>query len=248
MYDKGIVLVGTGERYIGEIQRLIPNIKQYYPDMHIAVYADACLACDLDLFYPIETPAYGFEDKIRYMSSAPFEKCLFLDTDVYLTSKIDDLFTMLDRFELVAPYAPIDERRLGIPDSFPELNTGVISFRNTARIKAFFRQWERLYASDIAQNDPVCKPPDQPSFREALYRSDLSFAMVSQEYNCMLDYPNFLSGKVHIVHGRRHDKEKMSILVNAYQGNRSYIPNVGLVYENEGLVIIRPVNCESGLL
>ncbi len=34
-------------------------------------------------------------------------------------------------------------------------------------------------------------PPDQPSFRYALYYSDVNLSLLPHEYNCMLDYPCF---------------------------------------------------------
>lgn len=48
-------------------------------------------------------------------------------------------------------------------------------------------------------------PPDQPSFREAVFNSELKIATLTPEYNCRFIIPTFISGKVKILHGRCDD-------------------------------------------
>lgn len=241
MQQRGFVLVGTGERYIREIKLLITNIRKYYPKFPIAIFTDTPVSYDGVINQIIPDPTYSFWDKIRYMYKAPFDECVFLDTDIYLTGPVDELFMMLEHFDLIAPHAPIDENRSGLPDSFAELNTGVIGFKKSLKMQTFFQKWDEIYGIDIRTDKSGFIPPDQPSFRETLYFSSLSFCMLPHEYNCMLDYPTFLSGEVRILHGRKHDKEKMSHFINHELVNRVYIPSIGLLYERDGQLIVFPL-------
>jgi hypothetical protein len=47
---------------------------------------------------------------------------------------------------------------------------------------------------------------DQPAFREALYTSDLRFAVLTPEYNLRACFPYFLGGNVEVklIHARGH--------------------------------------------
>jgi hypothetical protein len=78
--------------------------------------------------------------------------------------------------------------------------TGVIAYRNTRAFRALVAQWIAIFASHPRQYD------DQPAFREALYASDLRFAVLTPEYNLRACFAYFLGGNVEvkIIHARDH--------------------------------------------
>lgn len=238
MQDRGIVLVGTGRKYVNEIYELTQSIKQFHPELPITVFVDENIQNhhQYDSVRRIMGAHHSFMDKVKYMYQSPYNKTLFLDTDILLLDRIDELFDLLDRFDVVAPIAPIDEEREKVPVAFPELNTGVILFRKSDTVKNFFHEWMKLHEVDILRFDDY--PPDQPSFRETLYRSSLQACLLSLEYNCMMDYPCVLYGKVKILHGRRKNKQLIACKINEYPGCRTYIPNIGILYGQEETQII----------
>lgn len=234
MKSTGFVLVGTGQKYVDEIKGLICNLNHIHPDIPISVFSDHRIESNLILHQKIINKAhYGFWDKILYMYESRFDKTIFLDTDIYLTAPIDELFQMLDKYEIIAPHAPVDEARDGVPSCFPEFNTGVVGFVRSDRVEKFFRDWDALYKIDQKNEPDGSHAPDQPSFREVIYKSDIRFSVLPHEYNCMLDYPGFLCGQVKIIHGRNHNYASVAECINRSLSCRSYIPGLGIVVKEE---------------
>ena len=189
------------------------------------------MACDeADYLIPLENPFYNFFDKVRYYKKTPFDNTIFLDTDIYVAKDISNLFTLLERFEVAAPHAPIEiDELVNLPLSFAEPNSGVIAFKNNRNVFNMFSIYEKHYAKALRYYRGEI-PPDQPSFRYAIYKSNVNFTFLPHEYNCMVDYPCFLSGEVCILHGHyKNDimqiKEKK---INQYTGMRIYDPRTGI--------------------
>ena len=130
-----------------------------------------------------------------------------------------ELFVVLDAFDIAAAHSP--SRAIyevdGVPDAFPEFNTGVILFGGSPAIRAFFASWaetftrylERRASGEVRWLRPADKRVhvlnDQGTFREALYRSRLRVATLPPEYNCRFSAPGFVDGPVRILHGRGLD-------------------------------------------
>lgn len=71
-------------------------------------------------------------DSILSEENFPDDRNLYLDVDTYVCGEVDELFELLDSFDIGATYGlrPQSEET-NIPDSFPELNTGVLVYRDT---------------------------------------------------------------------------------------------------------------------
>jgi len=202
--ERGIVYTATGSDFVEEAGVSARTVREAMPDV------DICLITDEDVtdtvfntVVRVSDPDYGFVDQIRYMQHAPYDRTVFLDTDIYVDEDISELFTLLDQFDIAAAYNHNREafELESVPASFPEYNTGVIAYRNDSAFGDFLDQWEREYwemsDSPEAQN--------QPSFRKALYGSRLRLATLPTEYNCMVRYPGHAVGTVKIFHGRLLD-------------------------------------------
>jgi hypothetical protein len=67
---------------------------------------------------------------------------------------------------------------------------------------------------------------DQPAFREALYRSPISFATLPPEYNLRTVMPATVGRcAVRIIHGRGPDMEALERWVNASHRIRVFLPS-----------------------
>lgn len=206
----GVVYVATNDKLFREAAESA-KILQKKMDIDITVFTDKDreLSRDKDVTYNteiIDAPEFGFKDKIEGMRQSPYERTLYLDTDIYVTSDIMELFFMLDSFDLAVAHdvarceslvgEDVEPDRLvqNVPRSFPEHNTGVVVYKSNGSMDQFLSEWGNEY-----RNDEVA---DQPSFRRTLYMSDIRYATLPPEYNYFTPSPVFAHGKVRIIHHR----------------------------------------------
>jgi hypothetical protein len=125
--------------------------------------------------------------KLAVLKQAPWERNLYLGSDVVaLKPGMQDIFRLLDAFDVVVTHAPTrvfsrgehDPRLLGLPDAFPEMNCDLIGFRRSPVVVDFLSRWERAYTSNEYDH-----PHDQGAFRYLLYNSTLRFYILPPEYN-----------------------------------------------------------------
>jgi len=203
--DVGILYVSTGSEFIEETLLSAKVVKQHM-DVPIAVASDRVIDNEVvDINIKIEHPEYGFGDQISALARTPFEKTLYLDSDIFLYTDVFELFSMLDRFELVACHAPVRSQDLNgessdmLPSAcFPEYNSGVVGYRLTDPMRSFLTDWKTEYRTDSDRG--VSR--NQPSFRRALYHSNLQIGTLPPEYNCRFQFPGQATGIVKIFHGR----------------------------------------------
>lgn len=174
----------------------------------------------------LENPRHSFMDKIAPLCDTPFERTVFLDTDTIACAPFEDLFEILDRFDLAAAHAPFrHDRAFVTPNCFAEVNTGVMAYRRNDSNVALFRDWLRLYEKEVAETGRM--DSDQPAFREALYRSASSFYVLPSEYNLRTVMPAAVGRcKVRIIHGRGPDMAAVERWVNSSKSIRLFLPSV----------------------
>lgn len=201
--SKGVVYIAGGQAYIDEAKKSATSLKEHNPDLPITIFADRSV--DYDIFDDI-IRIEGFiddpGDSILTPDMIQYDLNLYLDTDTYICSDIEDVFDVLDRSDIGVAHNPgrnwwakdvYDRLAIDIPDSFPEYNTGVVAYRDSEPVRELFDNWKSIYHDlDHTHN--------QPAFRATLYRSDLNIATLPQEYNFMVEYVGFASGKVKILH------------------------------------------------
>ena len=233
----GIYFIASGRKYLDEAILAIEQVRTVMPNVLIALCTDqVCFNNAIDYVISLENPLYNFADKVRYFKDTPFENTIFLDTDVFVTKDISGLFSLLERFDVAAPHAPIEEDELvDLPYAFAEPNSGVIVYKKTSDVLKMFSVYEEhyMYALEHYIKKENNIPPDQPSFRYALYKNNISFVFLPHEYNCMIDFPCFLSGEVYILHGHygRATMQKMEKTINQYTGIRVYSPKNGILFD-----------------
>jgi hypothetical protein len=235
MYDTrcGVLFIATGVVFRKEAEFAAASVKRFMPNLPTALMSDATVNCDsFDHFILIDKPSYSFIDKILPLAKSPFEFTLFLDTDTCVLTGVEDLFELLEKYDLAAAYEPA--RYLynigGVASAFPEINTGVILFRNDDRFKHWLAIWHQLYQEEIDAKKLQGREAwhDQLSFTQMLYRSDLRFFCLPPEFNCRVVFPQYVSGPVRILHGRGkspHRFCKLGRWLNRSIGPRLLNPN-----------------------
>lgn len=223
---EGILYVATGERFLKEACRSAARVKELMPSVPIALASDLQGPKELfDHHLPITKPKFNFSDKIGPLLSTPFERTLFLDTDTWLCEPVPEMFAILDRYDVAMAHAPMRfTATSAVPPTFPECNSGVIAYQLNDRTHSFFALWEKLYQERLASTGVI---DDQPSQRDALWLSDVSFAALPPEYNFRFIMPSFAGrGGVKILHGRHHDYEKITDILNRSGSPRVFLPDV----------------------
>jgi hypothetical protein len=230
----GILYVATGPPCLEEATRSAASVRAYMPDVPTAIFTDepqAVSPAHFNLILPLANATRTSYDKIGGLARTPFERTLFLDSDTLLLAPVYELPPLLDSFELAYCHAPTRFGPYDYPgcnEAFPQGNSGVILYRNTERLKALFTVWDKLYQEESAHRHRagIVGMVDQPSFRQALFSSDLRFTILTPEYNLRTPTPYFAGGRamVKILHGREPEISKAAAEVNA-----TLLPRIGNV-------------------
>lgn len=201
--SKGVIYYSTGEYYLKEAENSAASLKNEMPDIDITLYSDMEPTSEcFDRCVEIKPRKHPWLHRITYLKDTPYDKTLFLDTDTYVHESFDELFKLLDRFDIAAARSPgrynsdYDYQR-DTPESFPDFNCGVILYNNSPKVIEAFELWEDGYRP-YADSELT----DQPFFTDAVYESDLSVTVLPREYNCRFMFPGYIYGSPKILHGR----------------------------------------------
>jgi hypothetical protein len=251
-FERGILYIASGPSYLAEAVGAARSVREVWPDIPLALVADEPPPAGCFDHVEIVAAERSSRDKPRLIGHSPFERTIFLDADTYCCAPFPELFEQLDRFELLAAFddcrfstqidpATGEERFVkvpGIPDSFPEPNTGVMAFRRDAAVAVLFERWLAEY--DGVLNGPLSDHHDQPSFRAAVYRSGVRFGVLPSEYNFRLGCPGAARTKIKIIHGRwayepiaptrAATMQALDRTFNIHHGPRAFVPALGMVY------------------
>jgi len=201
-HTTGFLYIATGDAFVEEAILSARTVDEQHPETPICLMTDSETAAPVfDDVLLIDNPAYGFEDQILNLDKTPFDRTIYLDTDIYVDDSVADVFDVLDEFDIALAHSqsreawPVPE----VPEAFPEYNSGVIAYRQTERFQEFLAKWEEIY---FVGKDGSETLRNQPSLRQALYESDIRIVTLTPEYNCMFRYPGHAVGQVKLFHGR----------------------------------------------
>jgi hypothetical protein len=227
---EGFVYVATGDGYFREAVQSAASLRRAVPTAEICLITDQPhqkSAPFSQVIFRRDTQR-NLLDKLLAIE-APYDRVVFLDTDTFVvTGDITELFRLLDQFDL----ALLQENQRGwdytlpgVPECFPEYNTGVIAFRRTPELRVFFSQWREAYLQLRATRN---LKSDQPAFRQVLYTSKLRVATLPSEFHFLGNVPNYVMWKVRLIHARG-DLQAIARLANEELGPRAYLPGVGVI-------------------
>jgi hypothetical protein len=201
---EGILYIcGDHEPYYSDGIKSAKSAKKVMPDIPVAIVTDREDVHDVfDQKIYRSDMSYAFEDKARYMSESPFDKTLYVDTDTYFVEPIDELWGLLDYYDLAACHTNHRRYDGNIPVPVSEYNTGVLLFNSAEPARDVLQTWEERYGT---LDKPGEYPNDQASFRSAVFhheaeRGELTFYTLPREFNCMIQHPGVLRGPAKILH------------------------------------------------
>lgn len=203
----GLLFVATGARHRAEARMCVERILSNACAPPITVVTDLPEDFNdikLDQVIRHRNPCQTYRDKIEPLLHLPYKYTLFLDTDIEILGTLDDLFLLLRYVDICGCHAPVrwaQWRDPAVPESFPELNSGVVGLQRNRRTRSLVRRWLQLY-------DHLGVAFDQASLRCALWESTrrqrLRLSILPPEYNLRTTKP-WIAGQgmaVKIVHGR----------------------------------------------
>lgn len=263
----GVIYIATGDEFIGEAETSAEQLNRVMPNLDITLFSDQPPETEaINNHIEIENPEYDFIDKISRLKDTPYDRTLYLDSDVYVNEPIPEVFDLLDRFEMAAALdahqqPAIDDDGHKAPDIYdgrydptPEYNTGVLAYRMTDSVKHCFDVWESAY-------DSKNHWAGQPSFIPGLYKSDVRICTLPRRYNYIVGLRNVVSGQVKVFHSRLSNGPEPgwkdihpSLLseliqrVNATSVPRVTYPKHGELKTPNNLVIRPPVSVKNRLI
>jgi hypothetical protein len=178
----GVIFVATGD-YARAAVEAAASIRQHCPGLGIHLFTNQrdIPAGIFDGVSTIENP--HMRSKVDYLTLTPFERTLYLDTDIRIVEDIREMFALLERFDIAFAHAQARNQpatnelwRCRIPEAFPQMNSGVILYRNSPQVLKLFTEWSAVYKE-------ACFKKDQVTLRELLWLSDLRIATLPPEYN-----------------------------------------------------------------
>lgn len=206
--EYGVVYVATGADFVEESIISAKQLKRIMPDVDVTIFSDRHVNNSIfDSAVVIDSPTYSFLDKVKIIQQSPYQKTLYIDTDIYVNEPVYELFDILDDFDLAAAIDSHQQSVLpnnnytapeiytGEYDPIPEFNCGLISFRNNSRVMDCFKKWEDNY-------DTSADWADQPSLMPAFQHSKVRYCPLPRRYNYIPGLRNSVSGKVKIFHNR----------------------------------------------
>ena len=245
MKKDGIVYAAVGNKFLQEAILSATSLKKYEPNVHLTIFTNEKFTnTTFDKIIPIIDPENWRNGKLYAFKHSPYEKTIFLDTDTYICDRFSEIFILLNKYDMAASLSEIyGEYIFDIPeldqlkDSFPEINSGFVAFKQSRNWESFLNDWIDTYRSQKKQREiqGKLKTADQPSFRLALYRSKLRYHILPPTYNTRFS-GGHLSGKVKILHGRFWNMNLAKKILNSTTGSRTYNvsnENISLIEHKE---------------
>lgn len=229
--EHGILYIATGPKYIEQAERSAQIAKQHM-DIATAIVSDRDVDSPyIDHVIIDDSPHRSFADKPRNITKTPFDKTIYLDTDVYIIEDCSELFEMLNKVDIATCIDPNEfELRIegknpdNIPKSFPIYQTGVIVYNSNRDVKQFFEKWYDVHIESKINRDQI-------SFRTTLYKTDidLNIFSISNNYNFLVGSPMRAIGKIKLIHDTKTDLHSIKE-VNRYSRILNSSTNQRLIY------------------
>lgn len=210
--NRGVLYIVFGNEFIQEMKFSAESVKKYNPNLPITVFSDRNIECEfIDDVQIMEVR--HMRPKIDYINMAPYDQTLFLDTDTIVNHSLNDLFGILDKYDIALAHDLARKRKKffhtipeygEIPYSFSEVNTGVMAFNKNEKVQKLFSAWRENFYKYYN-----VVPWDQPSFRISLWASDVRLYVLPVEYNIRSKANREKQDRFHHEFGEEHLKARI---------------------------------------
>ena len=186
----GVVYIAYGAAAIKQANESIKTLRRVHPSWEIAVIGGERLPGTR--FIKATDPSGGTPGrwaKTQLDILSPFDDTLFLDADTRIYGDLSIGFDIINHgWELImVPSLPQgeaslrhltdEERNITMAETMKplQINTGVIWFRKTPRVKALFAEWRQQWGR--------FRDKDQGAFLRALHKCPVSLWLLGRPFN-----------------------------------------------------------------
>lgn len=175
---------------------------------------------------------------LQAMEALPYDEILHLDCDTILAHQADELWLILQEADLAFGYGGERDNNksiYGAPAAFTTPMVGVNLYRNTPKVRAFVREWLRLYE----QYEDFYGENEQYPLRDLLWKNEMGmrYIVLPDEFACRYNFGCWAKGMVRVMHGRLPllDKtlEQAAAEINSDHTMRLYHPRFGMLWSVE---------------
>lgn len=239
--NKGFLYVATGEKYIKEAEQSAKSLKGVNSSAHITLVTDNYYSSDffdniiIQGFESIDETSWkaNLVYKVMGIAATPYDQTVFLDTDTFIVEPFDELFDILDYFDVMVCPDYYDKSTVEIDGKvikgYTPYNTGVLAYRKNQDVDSFLETWKVQYEKKL---DVFWS--DQPAFMLALVLCNVKLYSLHTNYNFrFLNNVGLLDGeKVKIIHGRATVEEfkKIEEKVNITDQQRAWSASLQKIY------------------
>lgn len=235
---KGYLYVARGEKYIEEAVKAARRLKNINPEAHTTLISDTPLkligfdnviVISSDKSY-CENWKNGLLFKVRGLQHSPYRKTIYVDSDTYFVDDCNELFALLDYYDLCIAQSPADNSNITVDDKrlngYMPYNAGVIVYRDSSEMELLLKRWEHIYHEKFRFYHD-----DQAPLMEALLEVPVNIYVLQAIYNFRLPFFVSIPGaKVKLLHGRTDNFDAIEKKVNRYPGeHRIWIPRLNRV-------------------
>ncbi|MFB2878422.1 putative nucleotide-diphospho-sugar transferase [Floridanema aerugineum] len=210
---QGFITILTGLYSFQDCIHFLASVRKFHEEP-IAILIDRVP----QIFYPLLKaagnvkliPAPASENpvlasrlaKLALYEKTPFEKTIYLDCDICLLTKIDEVFDFLDEADFLVTedvqpsivkasnllrvkqeiLPTLQSVGLPLNENSVQYNGGFLGFKKSAKTKEFFQKWE-MYFEIVRKNQDVLLLKDQGAFAAAIETVKPQMKILSPIYN-----------------------------------------------------------------
>ena len=235
MESRGIIMFNRGNECVVRAMVCLYTLRKqwqgpvtfYLEQPYPKEFDDVCKYFNVDIIHnTVKADVKTLQRKTEMFSNPPYDRTMWLDSDTIVTGKIDDMFGFLDKADVCLPHfahwvssgRTISKRIIKfrglIEDkyveralqTFPAINTGVVSFKKSKRWSDFVDAWLQLSARGFAQkifiSDEVSMQVLLPSVDEWNLKSHIA----PSDFNVSVLHDHGQSKDIRICHfhGKKH--------------------------------------------
>lgn len=170
--------------YVKEAIFSAKSLKKVDKNANICLFTDKPITIENGIFDEIKIVEMSLRCKQDFLLQSPYEKTIYIDSDTYINHNINDMFDLLEKYELICCNDFARKRNFSIPEymkipsGFSEINGGIFGFRKCDNFNKFVELWNLYY-----NKYKKVVIWDQPSCRIALWESNINLYILPTEYN-----------------------------------------------------------------
>lgn len=244
--EKGYILCAVGEKYVKESEIAVTSLRRFDPNAHVTIVTDVVVTSPLFdnvINIPIEKKDHqGIKlYKPKGLLLSPYEKTFYIDTDIYFCDLCDELFDLLDYFDLLVAHDVADMiepvwKGKKLKGLYP-YNNGMFVYRKNEKTDYFLKSW-----IDILETEFEANKHGQSSFVLAMMDAKLVSYTLTQIYNFRaVFYQGIPKTKVKIIHARDIDFAAFEKIINVNTKSRMWHPSEQRLIYNKPKTILQKI-------